>query len=94
MMRIVSKSAKKKIVGKGVNTVYYTPTNEVGGGGYTGFTLSVSESRNLVQGITSKVLKLITSNFIHRYVTLWRSAVYKNLNSFLIFFRVIALCKF
>ena len=72
------------------------------GGGYTGVTLSfrtsvrpsVHASRNLVRGITSKMLKLVTSNFIHRSVTLWRSAVYKNHNSIPTIFGVIALCKF
>ena len=42
----------------------------------------------------SQNLKLQTSNFIHRYVTSWRSAVYKNHNSIPTILRVIALCKF
>ena len=33
--------------------------------GYTVVTLSVCVSQNLDRGITSKVLKLVTSNFIH-----------------------------
>ena len=49
-------------------------------GGYTGVTLSVCASQNLVRGITSKVLKLINSNFIHRWVIFWRSALYKDHN--------------
>ena len=39
-------------------------------GGYTGVSLSIRLSvllsQNLVWGITSKVLKLVTSNFVHR----------------------------
>ena len=50
--------------------LFYTPTNEVGGGGYTGVTLSVHlsvcASQNLVWNIISNVLKLVTSNFVHR----------------------------
>ena len=63
------------------------------GGMYTGVTCPFI-TKSCFRGITSKVLKLVTSNFIHRYVILWRSAVYKNHNSIPAIFGVISLCLF
>ena len=78
-----------------MNLGFYTPVNEVCGVYWSHPVCpSVRVSQNLVQGITSKVLKLVTSNFMIRLATLWRSAVYKNHNSIPTIFGVIALCKF